>query len=245
MKWSLWRLLAAIPALAMALVSHIAICPACWPFVGGLMSASGAASLIEGPFMPPLFVGSLLLAIIPLGFEARRYITPFLIGLIGCFLALSGKFMFDTPGVTLGGIALLTGAYVWSYRVRRDRKGESGCATCVIPEPTAVEQTFRNASTDMPVACALDKTQFAERKALVDRLTQGAIERKGVPNGFAIRFGPEPGLVSELASFIELERACCPFLSFRIDVNTGGTVWLELTGPAAAQEIIWELIPTT
>jgi hypothetical protein len=50
------------------------------------------------------------------------------------------------------------------------------------------------------------------------------------------------GLVSQLASFIELERACCSFLSFRIDVKAGGAVWLELTGPVAAQEIIRELI---
>jgi hypothetical protein len=50
--------------------------------------------------------------------------------------------------------------------------------------------------------------------------------------------------VSQLASFIELEGACCPFLTFRIDVRAGDSVWLELTGPAAAQEIIRELIPT-
>ena len=94
----------------------------------------------------------------------------------------------------------------------------------------------------MPIACALDKNQFAERKALLDRLAQGATERKSIPNGFVFRFGPERGLVSQLASFIELERACGPFLSFRIDVKAGAIVWLELTGPVAAQEIIRELI---
>ncbi|HEY5811152.1 MAG TPA: hypothetical protein VIT23_00680 [Terrimicrobiaceae bacterium] len=39
--------------------------------------------------------------------------------------------------------------------------------------------------------------------------------------------------MTRLANFIELEQACCPFLTFRIDVWAGGTVWLELTGPPA------------
>ena len=93
------------------------------------------------------------------------------------------------------------------------------------------------------LACAMDKAQFEERKALVDRLGQRATERKAIPSGFALRFGRESGLVSQLASFIELEGACCPFLTFRIVVRAGDSIWLELTGPAAAQEIIRELIP--
>jgi hypothetical protein len=97
---------------------------------------------------------------------------------------------------------------------------------------------------DIPIACALDKAQFEERKALVDRLAQRATERKAIPSGLALRFGRESGLVSQIASFVELERACCPFLTFRIDVRAGDSVWLELSGPAAAQEIIRELIPT-
>ena len=91
---------------------------------------------------------------------------------------------------------------------------------------------------DIPIACVLPKAQFEERKALVDRLAQRATERKVIQSDFALRCGRESGLVSQLASFIELERACCPFLTFRIDVRAGDSVWLELTGPAAAQEII-------
>jgi hypothetical protein len=97
---------------------------------------------------------------------------------------------------------------------------------------------------DIPIACALEKAQFEERKVLVDRLAQRATERKAIPSGFALRFGRESGLVTQLASFIELEQACCPFLTFRIDVRAGNSVWLELTGPSAAQEIIRELFPT-
>lgn len=110
-----------------------------------------------------------------------------------------------------------------------------------VPQSTSAGSTLtteETVRTGVPIACALDKNQFAERKALLDRLAQGATERKSIPNGFVFRFGPERGLVSQLASFIELERACGPFLSFRIDVKAGAIVWLELTGPVAAQEII-------
>ncbi len=39
-----------------------------------------------------------------------------------------------------------------------------------------------------------------------------------------------------------MEQACCPFLTFRIDVAAGGQIRLKLTGPEAAQQIIQELI---
>jgi hypothetical protein len=242
MKWTVWKSLAAIPAVAIALGSHLAICPACWPLVGGLMAALGVTSLAEIRFMLPLFIGALLLAIVPLGLNARRQIGPFALGLLACALILSGKFAFAATGVTLGGVAVLVGAYVWSYRTRSGTKTGSCCNTCApSTEPTAPV----GGKTDIPIACALDKAQFAERQALLEGLAQGAAERKAVPNGFAFRFGSESGLVTRLASFIELERACCPFLTFRIDVKAEGTVWLELTGPPAAREIIRELIPKT
>ena len=43
-------------------------------------------------------------------------------------------------------------------------------------------------------ACALDKAQFEERKALVDRLAQGVTETQGHPEGFrpSLRAGIRP-----------------------------------------------------
>jgi hypothetical protein len=233
MKWNFLRILAAIPAVLVALVSHFVACPACWPFVGGLISTLGLTSLLETRLMLPLFVGCLLLALAPLGFLARNHLLPFILGLVASMLIFIGKFVLATSAVIVVGIALLVGAYLWSYRARRLADTGASCSNCTT-EGTGV--------AEIPIACALDKAQFENRKALVDRLVRGATERKAIPNGFALRFCPESGLVSQFASFVELERACCPFLTFRIDVRAGDSVWLELTGPAAAQEIIWELI---
>ena len=231
--------LAAIPAVFVAVVSHFVACPACWPLVGGLISTLGLTSLLETRLMVPLFVGCLLLAIAPLALQARHQLQPLILGVIASSFVLVGKFLLNASTVTVAGIAVLVAAYVWSYRARR---ATSTCCSSCSTSPSLTGEAIE--AEDVPIACALDKAQFAERKVLVDRLAQRATERKAIPNGFALRFGRESGLVSQLASFVELERACCPFLTFRIDVRAGDSVWLELTGPAAAQEIIRELIPT-
>ncbi len=88
--------LAAIPVVFVAVVSHFAACPACWPLVGGLISALGLTSLLPGNpalLMVPLFVGCLLLAIAPLALQARRHLQPFILGLIASAFVLVGKFL--------------------------------------------------------------------------------------------------------------------------------------------------------
>jgi hypothetical protein len=208
--------------------------------VGGLISVLGLSSLLEIRLMLPLFVGCLLLGIAPLAFQARHHLPPFVLGLIASGFVLVGKFLLNATAVTVAGIAVLVVAHIWSYRARRSTGADACCSSCARLPSSTEEGTD---AEEIPIACALDKAQFEERKALVDRIAQRAIERKAIPSGFALRFGRESGLVSQLASFVELERACCPFLTFRIDVRAGDSVWLELTGPAAAQEIIREIIP--
>jgi hypothetical protein len=153
--------------------------------------------------MLPLFVGCLLLAIAPLALQARHHLQPFILGLIASAFVLGGKFLFNATAVTVVGIAVLIAAYVWSYRVRRATGADTCCSSCATPPSSTAEATE---AEDIPIACALGKAQFEERKALVDRLAQCATERRAIPSGFALRFGRESGLVSQLASFVELER---------------------------------------
>jgi len=52
-----------------------------------------------------------------------------------------------------------------------------------------------------------------------------------LPNGYAFRLPNETTLLLETADFIALERLCCPFFGFRIEIEPeGGPVWLRLTG---------------
>jgi hypothetical protein len=57
------QFLAAIPAMSTALLSHVGVCPACWPLVGGLISSLGLTVLVENRFLLPLTIGSLVIAI--------------------------------------------------------------------------------------------------------------------------------------------------------------------------------------
>jgi hypothetical protein len=205
------------------------------------MSSFGATFLIETRYLLPLMIACLALAVAVLSYLARVNYRPFALGILASGLILVGRFVLDAAPVTIGGACLLVGAYVWSFWLHRSSNASS-CKTCVsTAEPIIVRE--RSANLDMPIACALDQAQFAERKRLVERLAQEATERRSLPDGVRLCFEAISGQVIELAKFVEMERSCCPFLTFRIDTKPGEPISLELTGPAPAQEIIRELIP--
>jgi hypothetical protein len=239
------RFVALVPAVTIALISHAGVCPACWPLIGGLMSSLGMTFLIETRYLLPLMIGCLALAVGALSYGARRDYRPFALGIAASGLILIGRFALDAPALTIGGACLLMGAYVWSFWLRR-QTGASSCRSCTSPARAGAEsinEPERVANSDMPIACALSQAQFAERKRLVNCLAEEATARRSLPNGVSLCFEAISGRVTDLAKFVDVERACCPFLTFRIDAQSGEPIWLELTGPAAAQEIIRELIP--
>ena len=237
------RFAAAIPAVAIALISHAGVCPACWPLIGGLMSSLGATFLIETRFLLPLMTACLVLAVAVLSYRVRGDYRPFALGFLASALILAGRFVLNTAPLTIGGACLLLGAFVWSFWLRQSKHALS-CRSCTSPANTTADPLnplVRN--LEPPVACALDQSQFAERKRLVERLAEQATERQTLPNGVRLRFEAISGRAIELAQFVDIERSCCPFLTFRIDAQPGECISLELTGPIAAQQIIRELVP--
>ncbi len=62
-----------------------------------------------------------------------------------------------------------------------------------------------------------------------------------MPDGYAFRLPGEHDLITKTAEFISLERLCCPFLRFALEVGAeGGDVWLRLTGREGVKEFIRE-----
>ena len=58
-------------------------------------------------------------------------------------------------------------------------------------------------------------------------------------NGYRLRFDGRDNVLGALATLIEAERECCPFLSFQLDVEPDrGPVYLELTGPEGTREFL-------
>ena len=245
MMWNVRRFAAAIPAVAMALVSHAGVCPACWPLVGGVLSSLGATFLIETRFLLPLMIACLALAVAVLSYRVRGDYRPFALGIVASGLILVGRFALNTAPFTIGGACLLLGAYVWSFWLRQSSRALS-CRSCASSANTIADPINPPVrKLELPIACALDHAQFAERKRLVEHLAEQATERQTLADGVRLRFEPISGRATELAQFVDLERSCCPFLNFRIDAKPGEPISLELTGPTPAQQIIRELIPET
>jgi hypothetical protein len=92
----------------------------------------------------------------------------------------------------------------------------------------------------LPIACALNDAEFREREqSILQKLMRAVLERKELPGGCGFRFAADDDLLREITEMIILERKCCPFLDFKILLESGGNdIWLELTGAQGAKEFI-------
>ena len=94
--------------------------------------------------------------------------------------------------------------------------------------------------SDLPVACSLPAPELREREATVLAKIRARVQEvKDLDSGYALRFDPEEALLADLATLIDLERQCCPFLRFGLEVlPANGPIWLELTGPEGTRELL-------
>jgi hypothetical protein len=85
----------------------------------------------------------------------------------------------------------------------------------------------------MTLVCKLDALTPAERTrsaALLSELRAAMAERAELGDGWAFRLRAGASLPG-VAEWIALERRCCPFFRFQLDVDGDeGPVWLRLTG---------------
>jgi mercuric ion transport protein len=122
--------------MAIALISHVGVCPTCWPLVGGLMSSLGVTLLIETRYLVALMIGCLALAAAVLSYGARRNYRPFALGIMASGVILIGRFVLDSAPVTLGGACLLVAAFVWSFWLRQQDKAS--------PSPSCVSRATKD-----------------------------------------------------------------------------------------------------
>lgn len=61
------------------------------------------------------------------------------------------------------------------------------------------------------------------------------------PDGFSFRFPAEAGLLGSAASFIALERLCCPFFGFALELDSGAATFrLRIAGSPGVKPFIRE-----
>lgn len=94
----------------------------------------------------------------------------------------------------------------------------------------------------IPIACdltAIPVERRAQHEAITRQLFAAVQEIQGLPNGYAFRLFEEPGILVKAAEFVTLERLCCPFFGFTLEVEPkGGSLWLKLTGGEGVKEFI-------
>lgn len=98
-------------------------------------------------------------------------------------------------------------------------------------------------ANDIPVACLLtDKELQARRKDHLEKLAVSLVDFTESKSGYIYRFPLKDSILRDLAEIIDLERKCCPFLSFGLSVESGESfVQLELSGPENSKEMIQSL----
>jgi hypothetical protein len=93
-----------------------------------------------------------------------------------------------------------------------------------------------------PVACrldAFDERGRAEHRRLAGELLAAMTDVEELPDGYAMRFPGRPFLFLRIARWIELERACCPFLTIRLEIERSGPAYrVRLTGPEGAKDVL-------
>jgi hypothetical protein len=97
---------------------------------------------------------------------------------------------------------------------------------------------------ESPIACDMSAIEPGLRAAHIatgGRVFRAAVEIRELPNGYAFRLTGDAEMLSKIAEFIALERLCCPFLGFALEVEPeGGLVWLRLTGREGVKAFIRE-----
>lgn len=93
---------------------------------------------------------------------------------------------------------------------------------------------------NLPIACMLTGAELQERRRTVlEKAKQSIVETRELESGYALSFPSSPESLKDLSALVDLERQCCPFLTFRITVEANsGPVWLEVTGPDGTKDFL-------
>jgi hypothetical protein len=77
------------------------------------------------------------------------------------------------------------------------------------------------------------------RRTILDAFRGSARSVTSLPLGYAYSFEPTSEVLAQLVRLVDLERQCCPFLTFRIIIAAGTQpICLEITGPPEAKAVI-------
>lgn len=122
------RVLSVFPTIGAVLIPGIS-CPACWPAYAALLSSIGVGFVNYTPYLFLLTLLCLAVALISLGFRARRRRSfgPFALGSAAALVIVISKFVLDWKAATFAGLILLVAASIWNLWPRK--KAGGACCT--------------------------------------------------------------------------------------------------------------------
>ncbi len=95
-----------------------------------------------------------------------------------------------------------------------------------------------------PLACDMTAIPTEQRPVHLTKsreLFSQIEETRELSDGYEFRFADEPNVLKRLVDFVSLEKLCCPFLNFAIEIEAeNGPVRLRLTGREGVKEFIQE-----
>jgi len=97
-------------------------------------------------------------------------------------------------------------------------------------------------TSESPLVCdlsALDTAQRERHQANTRQLFGSVKQIEELPDGYAFYWSAEAGTILNAAEFITLERLCCPFFDFALEIKSkGGPLRLTLTGRKGVKQFI-------
>jgi len=100
----------------------------------------------------------------------------------------------------------------------------------------------RNSMKDQPIACNLFGLTAAERQKqqeLQNQIFSGTPTLRELKNGYAVGLPSTKENILAVAEFISLERVCCSFFHFDLEVGQADEpLWLRITGGDGVKEFL-------
>jgi hypothetical protein len=101
--------------------------------------------------------------------------------------------------------------------------------------------------SDLPIACSLTRDELdARQEELLPGLLRRARSQCDTSTGYRFEFEGTPELFQAVVRTIAIERQCCRFLGFHLDVSPdAGPIWLEISGPEGTRAFLQSLMNET
>lgn len=83
---------------------------------------------------------------------------------------------------------------------------------------------------------ALSPDQRRRHDSLAEHIFAQVETVTELTNGYAFRL--PVSVWTQAVEWVPLERLCCPFFDFRLELRADGVLWLSLTGPEGVKDLL-------